>query len=82
MVKGLAKRSYGLNVARLAGVPEEIIETAGEISENFEHASKLRANRNCFMNLYKQIQALDEGKVSSEEFSTRAKEILENAELD
>ena len=36
IVKGSADRSYGIQVARLAGVPDRVIERAGEISAELE----------------------------------------------
>ncbi len=38
IIKGSADRSYGIQVARLAGVPEAVIERAKEISEELEQA--------------------------------------------
>ena len=38
IIKGSADRSYGIQVARLAGVPEAVIERAREISEELEQA--------------------------------------------
>lgn len=36
LVPGGTNRSYGIQVARIAGLPEEVIERAGEILENLE----------------------------------------------
>jgi DNA mismatch repair protein MutS len=36
VVPGSADKSYGLHVARLAGLPAEVIERAGEILQNLE----------------------------------------------
>jgi DNA mismatch repair protein MutS len=36
VVPGSADKSYGLHVARLAGLPETVIERAGEILANLE----------------------------------------------
>ena len=36
LVKGLAARSYGLNVARLAGVPQDILSVASVKSQDLE----------------------------------------------
>jgi DNA mismatch repair protein MutS len=36
VIPGSADKSYGLHVARLAGLPEEVIERAGEILRNLE----------------------------------------------
>ena len=38
IIKGSADRSYGIQVARLAGVPEAVIERAKEISKELEQA--------------------------------------------
>ena len=37
VVNGAAARSYGLNVARLAGIPSEILNTAAKKSHELEH---------------------------------------------
>ncbi|KAL7268570.1 Mismatch repair protein msh3 [Rhizina undulata] len=42
LVEGLAHRSYGLNVARLAGVPKSCLETAAIKSKQLEDALVLR----------------------------------------
>ncbi len=36
IVPGAADKSYGIHVAKLAGLPQEVIERAGEILENLE----------------------------------------------
>ncbi|XP_061172820.1 DNA mismatch repair protein Msh3-like [Saccostrea echinata] len=36
LVRGMAARSYGLNVARLAGIPQSIIKTAAQLSSQLE----------------------------------------------
>jgi DNA mismatch repair protein MutS len=36
LVPGAANRSYGIQVARIAGIPEGVIQRAGEILENLE----------------------------------------------
>src|SRR5436305_10242604 len=36
VVAGSADKSYGLHVARLAGLPDEVIERAGEVLANLE----------------------------------------------
>ena len=36
VIKGSADKSYGIHVARLAGLPPEVIERAGEILSNLE----------------------------------------------
>jgi len=36
IVRGSADRSYGIHVAKLAGVPKDVVERAGEILENLE----------------------------------------------
>lgn len=40
--EGVAHRSYGLNVARLAHVPKKILEVAAEKSHEMEHEMRLR----------------------------------------
>lgn len=36
LVEGVAERSYGLNVARLAGIPRDIFEVASKKSSELE----------------------------------------------
>ncbi len=36
VVAGSADKSYGLHVARLAGLPAEVVERAGEVLQNLE----------------------------------------------
>lgn len=38
LVGGMAERSYGLNVARLADIPEEVVRRATEKSHTLEDA--------------------------------------------
>ena len=40
--EGTAHRSYGLNVARLANIPERVIEVAGEMSREMEEMMRLK----------------------------------------
>ena len=44
VVPGSADRSYGIYVARLAGLPEEVIERARELQERFEREFLLRTS--------------------------------------
>jgi len=45
MVEGGANRSYGIQVARIAGIPEHVIERAKEILENLEGGAVDEAGR-------------------------------------
>ncbi|CAM1506567.1 Fc.00g062080.m01.CDS01 [Cosmosporella sp. VM-42] len=40
--EGVAHRSYGLNVARLAHIPKKVIDVAAEKSKEMEHEMKMR----------------------------------------
>lgn len=40
VINGAADRSYGIHVARLAGLPSLVLERAGQVLENLEHGSK------------------------------------------
>lgn len=46
--KGVCPKSYGFNVAKLAGLPAEIISRAVDISSKFEESAK---NRKLLKNL-------------------------------
>ncbi|XP_040584824.1 DNA mismatch repair protein Msh3 [Mesocricetus auratus] len=51
--RGIASRSYGLNVAKLAGVPGEILKRAAHKSEELEALVNLRRKRlKCFTDLW------------------------------
>jgi len=39
--KGVCPKSYGMNVAKLAGLPESVVRRAGEMSESFERHLKV-----------------------------------------
>jgi DNA mismatch repair protein MutS len=43
VVPGVADRSYGIQVARLAGLPQPVIERAGEILERLEQGGQAQA---------------------------------------
>ena len=43
IIPGAADRSYGIQVARLAGLPDSIVNRAGEILENLERGSAVPA---------------------------------------
>jgi DNA mismatch repair protein MutS len=40
VINGAADRSYGLHVAKLAGLPQIVIERAGQVLDGLEHGSK------------------------------------------
>ncbi|KAI9201827.1 DNA mismatch repair protein msh6 [Polychytrium aggregatum] len=42
LTKGVCPKSFGMNVASMAGVPEEIIATAEEVAAEFEREQKTR----------------------------------------
>nr|P26359.1 RecName: Full=DNA mismatch repair protein msh3; AltName: Full=Mating-type switching protein swi4; AltName: Full=MutS protein homolog 3 [Schizosaccharomyces pombe 972h-]CAA43603.1 Swi4 [Schizosaccharomyces pombe] len=48
LVPGVASKSYGLNVARMAGIPFSILSRATEISENYEKKHR-NARKNVFI---------------------------------
>lgn len=59
LTPGLAHRSYGLNVARLAHLPEEVISIAGVKSAEFERAMKVKSLIKRIMVLKKWIENED-----------------------
>ena len=44
VVPGVAHRSFGLNVAHLAGIPVSVIKRAAEMSEKFEEQMKSQSH--------------------------------------
>jgi len=42
VVPGETDRSYGIHVARLAGIPEEVVQRAREIQEDMEREGTIR----------------------------------------
>lgn len=44
MERGPAKRSYGLNVALLAGIPDRVIQKASKISKRIEENNLMESN--------------------------------------
>jgi len=41
LIDGISEKSYGMNVAAMAGVPHEVVEKAEEAARDFELGSKL-----------------------------------------
>lgn len=41
LINGISEKSYGMNVAAMAGVPHEVVAKAEEAARDFEHGSKL-----------------------------------------
>ena len=54
IVKGGADKSYGIQVAKLAGVPDSVIERAKELVEEL---SAMRTSRNVARNIMPSIRA-------------------------
>ncbi len=65
IVRGGANKSFGIEVARLAGVPKPVLDRAKEISQNLE-----AVNQKLDLNIFK------EGKTKAENNSRVANEIL------
>ena len=63
IVKGGTDESYGIHVARLAGVPKEVLKEAREILKNLERKSILGEK-----NMQKQIQQESQGQLSMYNF--------------
>ena len=60
MVPGATDKSYGIHVARLAGVPEKVIERANEILEEIEKE-----------NVFKEAEDGEKGKIKKSEATSR-----------
>lgn len=67
IVRGGANRSFGIEVARLAGLPTEVLTRAKTISQNLE-----KVNNKLDVNIFeeKQTKAIDNRKVALEIFNT------------
>jgi len=63
IVKGGTDESYGIHVARLAGVPKEVLKEAREILKNLERKSILGEK-----NMQKQIEQESQGQLSMYNF--------------
>ncbi|OLL23672.1 DNA mismatch repair protein msh6, partial [Neolecta irregularis DAH-3] len=50
LVDGVSKKSYGTNVAKMAGVPMSVIARAEEAAQKFDHESKASNGGNSTMN--------------------------------
>eukprot|EP00516_Mucochytrium_quahogii_P001051 CAMPEP_0203752334 /NCGR_PEP_ID=MMETSP0098-20131031/6265_1 /ASSEMBLY_ACC=CAM_ASM_000208 /TAXON_ID=96639 /ORGANISM=" , Strain NY0313808BC1" /LENGTH=1243 /DNA_ID=CAMNT_0050642437 /DNA_START=330 /DNA_END=4058 /DNA_ORIENTATION=+ len=72
LAPGVADKSHGLNVARLAKLPEEIIQIASEESERFEHNFQIEQ-------LYMELKRAVNSQATTEEIlalQKRAKSII------
>jgi len=67
LVPGIAKNSYGLNVAKLASIDDEIIHEAYKVSKKREYEVEMRQRekneKKCIQLFQKVVQAQDEGKI-------------------
>ena len=63
IVKGGTDESYGIHVARLAGIPKEVLKEAREILKNLERKSILGEK-----NMQKQIEQESQGQLSMYNF--------------
>lgn len=82
-VKGVCQKSYGLNVARMAGISQEIVESAEESANNLEQANlsknekmkKTNELTNEQIDIYNQITS---GKLSKDELKQIQKKLIES----
>jgi DNA mismatch repair ATPase MutS len=55
VTKGAAKNSYGLNVAKIAGIPPSILKEAASKSEELKNAITQRAFNNHYVNIFREV---------------------------
>lgn len=68
LTKGTMNKSFGLNVAELAGIPKEVLLKANEKSENFEKIYKQKIIEKTFkegINLIKSEEKEDAEQIFS-----------------
>eukprot|EP01080_Neovahlkampfia_damariscottae_P012159 gene12159-5649_t len=83
--KGVCDKSYGLNVARLAQIPKEIVNNACEVSENMENENLSKTEKvknksqlkNSQIELFKSIQNQIKKGVTKEELLNLQKQVLQ-----
>ncbi|KAI4289681.1 MAG: hypothetical protein L6R35_001049 [Caloplaca aegaea] len=63
--QGVAHRSYGLNVARLANVPEEVLQVAGVKSKELEHEVRKNSMLSLSRSLKSSLEGSDSGRLES-----------------
>ncbi|KAL8961301.1 MAG: hypothetical protein Q9193_002126 [Seirophora villosa] len=63
--QGVAHRSYGLNVARLANVPEEVLQVAGVKSKELERQVRKNGMMSLSRTLKSSLESSDSGGVES-----------------
>ncbi|WBW72667.1 MutS protein-like protein 3 [Schizosaccharomyces osmophilus] len=85
LVPGIASRSYGLNVAKMAGIPNSVIHRAEEISEEHERDQWYLRKTRTLVKLRKYIQMVKLSESDFEEFLScfsilETKEFIEMAE--
>lgn len=70
IVKGAADKSYGIQVARLAGLPPAVLSRAGEILRQLETENPMQAldlsQQLCFDNLLEQVEPESESPILAE----------------
>ncbi|XP_048449741.1 DNA mismatch repair protein Msh3 [Rhincodon typus] len=59
LTEGAADRSYGLNVAKLASVPEEVLKKAAQKSKELESLMNIKRKK---MKSFSEVWRIDEGK--------------------
>jgi len=59
LVEGIEKRSYGLNVAKLANLPEDVLKVAKIQSEKFEKHTNSKKVKNFLLQLYNSMSNLE-----------------------
>jgi DNA mismatch repair protein MSH3 len=67
LVRGVAHRSYGLNVARLANIPDEILKTAAKKSAELEKRLDSKREERRVVRHFQFLSAAKNGQVSSED---------------
>lgn len=82
LIQGHASRSYGLNVARLAGLSNNILDIASQKSLEFEQQMRTREQVSCYANLYQKMSNVGEESTNDDILQFRRDLIELTAHID
>jgi len=65
LIRGYSKKSYGLNVAKLAGLPDSLLQTAREKSQEYEDFTRSKVQLMSYARLYELLTQFKENDADS-----------------